>query len=359
MLRRYLQLTQIVAITLAAFACTDALAQDEQTTIYLDRKPLTLRAPEKYQVSLAIQPKTSVTLTATASGPVQTVLCELGKKVTSQAELIRLDADELRLQVDRAKAAVELAKASGDGDAQKAAVAVAELDLKIAQLRLERATVVAPFDGTVIAVAVVPGQFVREASPLVTVIDSSVVTARLPAERESAKVGETIPVTIEGQPYDAKITAVLPLDAAFEPLRDLFESIVTVAVEFDNGSGQLIAGQTIRTGLIPRDPVAEVPNGAVSTDENGNRRVFVIREDIAVSVPVQVLSPVGTSDTFVSGEFANGDELVTAGADQLVSGSRVVPASEAPPAQGTATTQPGRAPGRTNPVTPAVPTGGF
>lgn len=312
-------------VVVAACVAKNSVAQDEPTTVYLERKPLVIQMPDRFQVPIALEPKTEVTLTATASGPVQTVLCKLGDSVTSQAELVRLDSEEHRLLVERAKAVLDAANAANN----EAEMKIADLDLKLAQLRLARTKAVAPFNATVVGVHVVTGQYVREAMPLVTLVDDSSVRALIPVERANTKVGETVPVTVEGQPYDATVTAILPLTLRFEPLRDLFASVASAAVEFPNSTGDLSVGQTVRSELIPRDPVAEVPNGAVSTDEAGNRRVFVIRDDMARSVTVQVLSAVGETDTFVAGEFAAGDELVIAGADQLVDGRRVVPAASA------------------------------
>lgn len=325
-----IRLTLALALSVPFLAAPTLATAQEQTVVYLVRKPLVVRSPEQFQVPIALQPATEVTLTATAAGPVQTVLCKLGEAVTSQSELIRVDSEEQRLLVERAQAALKVAEAEADGASKQAKIDLAGIDLKLANLRLDRTKSLAPFNGRVVGVHVVSGQYVREATPLVTLIDSSILTALVPIERDSAKAGDTFPVSIEGKPYDARVKAVLPLDPKFEPLRDLFASVATAFVELDNSSGDLKAGQTVRSDLIPRDPVAEVPNTSVATDTSGVRQVFVIRRDIAVAVPVQVLSAVGEKNTFVAGEFAEGDELVTSGAESLVDGRRVVPATAAP-----------------------------
>lgn len=317
-----------VGILFAAVSAA-AFAQEEEDVVYLVRKPISLNPADDYRVAIALEPKTTVTLTATTSGPVQTVLCTLGEKVTGQSELVRVDSEEQRLLVERAQAAVNAAQSSDGGAAKAAEVEVAQLDLKLAQLRLERTKSVAPFPSQVVDVHVVPGQYVRESDPLVTLIDQSVLRAKIPVEREGLKVGDTVPVNIEGKPYDAKVSAIIPLQEQFEPLRDLFASVATAVVEFDNGAGQLQAGQTVRSELMPLDPVTEVPNTAVSTDSTGTRRVFVIRKDVAISVPVQVLGALNENRTFVAGEFAIGDELVAEGGESLVHGRRIVPVDQA------------------------------
>jgi multidrug efflux pump subunit AcrA (membrane-fusion protein) len=185
-------------------------------------------------------------------------------------------------------------------------------------------------------VHVVQGEFVRAGQPLATLVDTRQLKVEVPVERNSVQVGAQIEIQVERQTISATVQGILPLTPPFEPLRDLFESVATAVAVVDNGSGQFQAGQTVYAPMIPRLPVAEIPNEAIGNSQEGTRQVQVIRDGFVRDVTIDLLGAVGEQRTVISGRFNNTDELVVRSSEQLLDGTQVVPrlALEAPAASG-------------------------
>lgn len=311
----------------------------EAVQVVIEREPLVLTPPETYKVPLHLDPIKSVDVAAQVDGIVGAVLGKMGEPISAQAEVVRLDSRDRQLELERAKAALEAARAAmtGAGQTEKEAlVKVAQVDVELAQYRLDLAVVRAPFDGVVQRVHVVDGQFVRAGEPLATIVDVTQLQVEVPVDRNQVTAGAALPIQVERQSASATVQGVLPLTAPFEPLRELFESVATGIAVLDNKSGGFQAGQTVYASMIPRLPVAEVPNGAIGNTVEGTRRVQVIRDGFVRNVGVELLGAIGEERTVVTGRFSSGDELVLKSSEELLDGTQVVPRThlEAPPATG-------------------------
>ncbi|MBJ3783215.1 efflux RND transporter periplasmic adaptor subunit [Devosia sediminis] len=137
--------------------------------------------------------------------------------VTAEASLVRqqqLSANSLVSQtaLETAQAAVEQGKAQIDQ--LKAQLAQAELTVESAELNLSRTQIVAPADGTVVALLVEAGQTLNANSATPTIakianLDTMVIKAEI-SEADVVKVrpGQKVYFTILGEP-DARIEATL------------------------------------------------------------------------------------------------------------------------------------------------------
>lgn len=320
-----------VAAAQVAVSNASAGGSAEPVQVVIEREPLSLRAPETYKVPLHLDPIKSVEVAARLDGIVESVT-DGGGAVQGRAEVLRLDAQERKLELERAKVALEAAQIAqedaGQGGAKVRATLnakVAQLDVEIAQHRLDQAIVRAPFDGAVQRVHVVQGEFVRAGQPLATVVDTKQLKVEVPVDRKSVRVGDQIEIRIEQQTTSATVQSILPLTPPFEPLRDLFESVATAVAVVDNSGGQFLAGQTVYAPMIPRLPVAEIPNEAIGNSPEGTRQVQVIRDGFVRNVTIDLLGAVGEERTVISGRFNNGDELVVRSSEQLLDGTQVVP----------------------------------
>ncbi len=303
--------------------------------VAIEREPLVLKQPETYRVSLSLQPGKSVEIVARADGIVANVLIHSGEAAREQAEIIRLNSRERQLEMDRAKAAFQAAqieqRSASEGTEKELADArlrIAKIGLDLAEYRLDQTIHRAPFDGTVQTVHVVEGQFVRAGQPLATLVETSQLVVQMPIDRNVSKAGDAIKVRVEGKSATATVQQVLPLTKPFEPLRDLFQSIATGVVVIDNGAGEWHPGQTVYSDLIPRLPVTEVPNAAISNTNAGSRRVQVIRLGFVRDVPIELLGAVGEERTIVTGPFGNKDELIVRSSEELQDGTQVMARTE-------------------------------
>ena len=270
----------------------------------------------------------TVTLVAPFDATVKQVVMKTNAKIQPQSEIIRLDNTVQKLHFARAQAALKLAsieqKAAGKEETAaalaQAKVDVAKIDVEISQSLLDQTSVRTPFAGEVQRILVTDGQFVRAGDPLAIVADNSKMKVEIPVERALAEVGKPFPLKIESREVEGKIESVLPLPSNFDVLRELFDSITSIVVVVDNNDGKTKVGQTVYSPLVPRQPVVEVPVTAVGNLADGHRKVQVLRQSVVRDISVTLLGQVGTTRIFVSGPFAEGDEIIYESTHQLSDG---------------------------------------
>jgi membrane fusion protein (multidrug efflux system) len=299
--------------------------------VVIEREPLQLRPAESFKVSLHLDPVKSILLAAQVDGVVGDVHVKMGQTVQAQELVVRLDSRDRQLELNRAQAALEAAKishASADTKTRELAAAqlkVANIDVELAQYRVDQTSLRAPFDGVIQQVHVIPGQFVRAGEPLATVIDPTQLQVELPIDRNTVQDGDDLTIQVEADSTRAKVQGVLPLNSRFEPLRELFESVASGIVIIENGDLRFQPGQTVYTSLIPRVPVASVPNSSIGNTDQGGRRVQVIRDGFVRNIDVDLLGAVGEEQTVVAGRLNSRDELIVRCSEDLLDGTQVVP----------------------------------
>jgi len=305
--------------------------------VVIKREACRVIEPSRYRVPLSLEGIQTVSLVAPFDGTIRQIAAKTNAKVQSQGEIIRLDDTVQKLYLKRAEAALKIATLElrqggkegnkDDSELAQAKVDLAKVDVDIAQSTIDRATVRIPFEGEVQRILVAEGQFVKAGEPIAIVADHRMMKVEIPVDRATAEVGKKFGIRIESIESDGKIEAVLPLPTKFEPLRDLFDSIASVQVVVDNGAGKLKVGQTVYAPMIPRQPVAEVANSAVGNQADGKRKVQVIRQNVVRDIPVVLMGQVGTARVFVSGAFADNDEVVYESSHQLNDGFQLKPAT--------------------------------
>ncbi|MBS0206466.1 MAG: HlyD family efflux transporter periplasmic adaptor subunit [Planctomycetes bacterium] len=332
----------------------------EGDQVIVQYEALHVDPPHKYKVTLALEPIRSVVLTAPFDGIISKAEARPNTKVQAQAEVARLDNTTAQLKSQIADAALKIAaaeqKQAADKDELQKTIAQSRLELakaesELAKYRLEQTIVRAPYAGEVQRVLVSEGQFVRAGDPLALVVDTSRVSVEVPLERAQAVQGKSLPLKVESSDVDGTIESVLPLGERFAALRDVFDSIASAIVVLDNSAGKFKAGQTVYVPLIPRQPVAEVPSSAIANVPDGNRKVQVIRHAVVRDVPIVVMGGVGINRLFVSGPFADGDEVIYESSHQLGDGFKLKSVAATAAASNT-----GTAPAGTGPTPPTTPT---
>jgi HlyD family secretion protein len=192
-------------------------------------------------------------------------------------------ADELTLaglQVDQARA--ELAQlvagpSAADLRQAEAAVQLAELLLARAQADLEAATLVAPFDGTVLEVHAGPGEMVAAATGLIRLADGSrleveatVIEEDLPLVRSGQKVELFFDAQPEAQ-VEGSVARIVPQRLPGD--RPLYPVYITIA---DLPQG-LLAGMTADASIVvdSRHDVLRLPRVLVRARSDGTATVQV------------------------------------------------------------------------------------
>lgn len=309
--------------------------KEETTQVIIKREPAVLLAPKVYQTPLQMELVRKLDLVCLADGTVNTIHLKSGETVDAQAEVIRLDSTEQQLKLDRARAEfkaaeIEVRRAKNGGDADLVELAEAKMQaakagLDLADHHFRRTIVRAPFKGELYRVHVVKDQWTRAGDPLVTLGDSTQLRVEVPVVRggEGIEPGKPITIRVGDANVEGKIEFILPLSEKFAKLRDLMDNLASATVLLDNSKHTWNVGQTVYSPLIPRRPVCEVPKPALHPFGDGQWVLQVVRDGVVRDVIVEPLARIGEERTYVTGEFATGDEIITSASQELPDGTQV------------------------------------
>lgn len=212
--------------------------------------------------------------------------------------------------------------------AAEAATAAAAAQIRTAEARLAKSTLLAPMDGVVAFRGVNVGDRVENmgsGSPLFQIVDNRLLdlTVSVPSSRlSSVKVGQPIEFTTDalpGRTFTGKVMFINPaIDAASRSAK--------VVVEVPNRDGQLKGGAFVKGSILVanRPGILQVPREALlNWDlERQTADVFVVRGDTAEKRQVRTGQSNGRTVEVVSGLEA-GDPVVARGGFSLQSGDRV------------------------------------
>ncbi len=303
--------------------------------------------------NLAALPNRDAKVAALVPGRISKVLVIEGDHVTAGEAIAELDSTLLREQERQAEAAVNQAKATvenakltaqreeallGRGVASRKEVEDARTQLAVAQATLQqqeaalataraqvsRATVHAPFEGTVVKRFAGAGEQVdgTAAQPIVEVaqIDTLELLGTVPASRLGEIRSEAFTFETNAVP-DAKFTARV---VSVLPAVDPATNNGTVRIRVDNSKHQLKLGQYLSIDLPLKSSGARliVPKQAIYPNESGEPNVYKVTGDEAEQVPVQVGIQTKDKAEIVSG-VNEGDTVIVSGAYGLPEKAKV------------------------------------
>ncbi len=307
---------------------------DDSATV-IKRQPLILEDPRTYRIPLRLAPARSIALTAPVDGIIRDVEVKRGDNLPTQGDVVRLDQTRAEFHVRRAKALVEARqielklaeqKAAADEVAlAKAKLEAAKAELDLQQYDMEKMVVRGPFAGVILSVFVVPGQFVRAGEPVAQLGDLTSLTANVPVDRTRVRLGQSMDITIETDVAKATVDSVLPAPSEYDALRELANSLAMATIRIPNRNNQFQPGQAVYVELIPVKPVAVVPSIALSNQEEGRRKVQVVRDFTVRDVTIDPLAQIGSERIYVSGDFSAGDEVIVSSSSELTDGTLLRP----------------------------------
>jgi len=180
-----------------------------------------------------------------------------------------------------------------------------------------------PLSGVVTDRPLFPGEMAQAGAPLLTVMDTSSLIAKVHvghAQAQQMKPGAAAVVTIPGldSPRKGKVSLVSP---ALDP----GSTTVEVWVMLPNGKGELKAGTPAHVQIAVQTlrNILTVPNEALVTGKEGNPAVMVVGPDgIAKSVAIKIGITDG-HDTQITGAIKPGDMVITTGAFGMDDGTKV------------------------------------
>lgn len=199
----------------------------------------------------------------------------------------------------------------------------AEGKYKGAQAEVDYSEIRSPINGVVTDRPLYAGETAAAGTPLITVMDTSVLLAKTHLAASVVKqieVGESVAVHVPGitDPVTAKVSMISP---ALDP----GSTTVEVWLKIDNRDGKLKAGMPVKVTISGRTVAQawKVPDSAIVTAEDGTKSVMVVGSDGAAHrKPVTLGIDDGTDVQVVSG-VASGDLVITGGAYGLDEGTKV------------------------------------
>src|SRR4051812_17394509 len=209
----------------------------------------------------------SITVRPEVAGRISEILFQEGQRVARGATLVRLDPSINRAEVEQGRANLKLAKSKYDravdlaksnfisGQARDEAennLRVAEAGLQLAEARLAKMEIKAPFSGIIGLRVVSIGDYAKEGSDIVNLesIDPLKVDFRVPEiYLRQIQVGQTLNVTLDaipGKTFEGKVFAV-------NPLVDAAGRAIVIRAVVRNPDTSLRPGMFARVRLFTRD----------------------------------------------------------------------------------------------------------
>ena len=288
-------------------------------------KPTTVQ--EDLQAVGSLQSNESVILRPEVSGRISAIGFKDGQVVRKGQMLIALDnslnaAEVAQMQAENDLALANLKRSedlasrkfisSSAQDTAASNAQVADAKLKLAQARLSKMRILAPFDGVVGIRGVSLGDYVKDGTDLVNVEDVRIlkVDFRLPERNlTQIKVGQDIEVVADalpGERFSGQIDAINPrIDANGRSLE--------IRARLDNTGGKLRPGMFVRVRVIvgERTNALLVPEEAI-VPQGAEFFVYRVVDGQARRVPVKIGVRRDALVEIVDG-LSPGDSVVTAG----------------------------------------------
>lgn len=279
----------------------------------------------------SIRSNESVVVRPEISGRIVKLNFSDGQQVKKGQLLIAFDATVNQAEVQQAKAELGIARANFERtadlarqkfmsdrarDESLANVQVLEAKLALAQARLSKLEIRAPFSGVVGIRNVSIGDYVKDGTDLINLEDISSVKVdfRVPEKYSDViRKGQALEVTVDalpGKPFRAKVDAV-------DPQVDSAGRSALLRGRIDNPEGRLKPGMFARVKLIlaERDNALVVPEEAI-VPQGGKTTVWKVVDGNAVRTEVKTGLRRAAKVEITEGLALN-DVVVTAGQIRL------------------------------------------
>jgi len=296
-----------------------------------------IATPEKFADNLSLsgtlEANEQVEIRSEVNGVVEVINFKEGSEVSKGQVLVRINDLEMRAQLSKAATAQQLASENERRAKlllEKQAISQEEYDMASADFKsskaenqlinaqLGKATIRAPFSGTIGLRYISVGTYVTPTTPIATLVNTKQlkITFSIPQKYAGRmKVNSELSFTVSGsdEEYKAKIYAV-------EPMVDLATRTLKMRAITENSDGKLYPG-TFASVKLPLEIVNDaimVPTEALIPIQNG-KVIFIMDNGKAKQVKVETGSRTDRSVRVISG-LKPGDTILTSGVMSLKDG---------------------------------------
>src|SRR5436190_7011676 len=313
---------------IAAGSVVSAPPKGAAAAIAVEAVKVTLQPmPQSITAVGSLRSDESITVRPEVAGRISEILFKEGERVPRGATLVRLDPSVNQAEVQQGRANLKLAKSKYDravdlaksnfisGQARDEAennLRVAEAGLQLAEAKLAKMEIKAPFSGIIGLRVVSIGDYAKEGSDIVNLesIDPLKVDFRVPEiYLKQIQVGQTLNVALDAMPgktFDGKVFAV-------NPLVDAAGRAIVIRAVVRNPDTSLRPGMFARVRLFTRElqDALVIPEQAI-VPQGDEQFVFKVIDGRAVRAKVQVGQRRDGKVEIVKGVDAT-DMIVTAG----------------------------------------------
>ncbi|MBX9760502.1 MAG: efflux RND transporter periplasmic adaptor subunit [Beijerinckiaceae bacterium] len=284
-----------------------------------------------------LQPNESVIIAPEIAGRIASIGFGEGAQVKEGAILVELDPVILKADLDKARSDVKLATANreraetlaerGSGtnrarDEANAAYRAAQVSVALAEARLSKSTLTAPFEGVVGLRAVSPGAYVAPGQRIVELVQVNPlkVDFRVPENNApKVRVGQTVLIASDASPdgvYEGKIYAI-------DPLIDVNGRAIRLRANVPNADGKLSPGFFARLRVVTerRPNAILIPESSIFP-LGGRTLVYKVVDGKAVQQEV-VLGQRMPGQVEVREGLKPDDLIITSGQQRLRNGMAV------------------------------------
>ena len=266
--------------------------------------------------------------TSAASGgaliwPVQTVLVTVGQTVTKGTTLAAADATAAKLQLTSAQATLASAQAKQTADqyqsttitqADAAQVASAQATVNSDQAIVTAATLLAPSDGLIIAVNIIPGINAPSGYAIEESIGPMVANAGFAeSDISKLKVGQTASVAVNGAgvTVPGTLTQIVPVASTSGGGSSVATYAVTVTLTGPPATVLTGMTATVTVTTASVDNVLRVPATALQGSASAGYTVLVLNSDCTTSTKNVTAGLVTSSMAEIQGGLSAGETVVT------------------------------------------------
>lgn len=246
----------------------------------------------------------------------------LSRRVLIEAQAGADSSEARRLEAEAALAEVIAGPRQEEIAAQQAVVRAQEIAVEQARVALERTQIQAPAAGIVQERWASVGDFLEVGDPVVSIVDRQTLDVFLEVpETLGGQVVAGLPVTLTTRAIpDWQITA--PITAVI-PTADRVSRRQQVRVSLADPHPELLPGMAVQAQLTG----LETPGWLISRDaltrRGGSWNIFVVEEDTAQQIPVELAADMGETVAITSTALQEGQQVVVRGSEVLQTGTSV------------------------------------
>ncbi len=345
---RFVLLMMVTLIVVLIFAIkqeSESIAASKAAATSIEKPPVnavtlqlstgTIR--DRINLPGSIKAWTDLQLLAKISGTITEVLASEGDHVRKGDIIARIEDDDYRIALDRAKASYNQARADFDRDksiyskgmiptadleARKTGMQTAKADLEHAELQFSRCAITAPMDGIIKRLDAKIGLLLAVGDPIAQIleIDRLKAVVGIPESDVNAVRGiDTVELSL--QALDGE--KILARTHYLSPSPDSVARLYDLELEIDNRDGRILPGMFVRADIIKKTVSNGIAIPFYSVISRNDQQFVYVETDGVVSKRLVRLGIMEKWMVEITDGLSAGDKLVVEGHRDVENGQQV------------------------------------